>query len=116
MTSSITPVAASDGADTTTSARERPRPGLPQLREREAKALIHLGLDALSEAADLGHDMHKAIYDTSTGTEAYPQLQEQLAEVLTCLETAEHYLFMLGTVFEEHPARNGPLKAVPPSQ
>ena len=116
MTSSITPVAASDGADTTTSGRERPRPGLPQLREREAKALIHLGLDALGQASTLGHDMHKAIYDKNTGTERYPELQEQLAEVLTCLETAEHYLFMLGTVFEEHPARTGPLKAVPPSQ
>jgi hypothetical protein len=116
MTSSITPVAASNGADTTTSERERPRPGLPHLRDREAKALIHLGLDALSEAADLGHDMHKVIYDKTTGTEAYPQLQEQLTEVLTCLETAEHYLFMLGSVFEEHPARTGPLKAVPPSQ
>src|SRR5215467_10052518 len=113
MTSSITPVAASDGADTTTSGRERPRPGLFHLRDREAKALIHLGLDALSEASTLGHDMHKAIYDTSTGTEAYPELKDQLTEVLTCLETAEHYLFMLGTVFEEHPTPNGPLKAVP---
>src|SRR5215469_9544564 len=118
MTSSITPVTAASNAGDTTSTpeRERPRPGLPQLRDREAKALIHLGLDALGEASDLGHDMHKAIYDTSTGTERYPELQEQLTEVLTCLETAEHYLFMLGTVFEEHPARTGPLKAVPPSQ
>jgi hypothetical protein len=116
MTSNIIPVAASNGADTTTSERERPKPGLPKLRDMEAKALIHLGLDALSEAANLGHDMHKAIYDKTTGTEAYPELKDQLTEVLTCLETAEHYLFMLGTVFEEHPARNGPLKAVPPSQ
>src|SRR5215470_9400254 len=115
MTSNITPVAASDGADTITSERERSRPGLPQLREREAKALIHLGLDALGEASTLGHDMHKAIYDTSTGTDAYPELKDQLTEVLTCLETAEHYLFMLGSVFEEHPTRNGPLKAVPSS-
>ena len=117
MTSSITPVtAASDGETTSTmTEREHPRPGLPQLRDREAKALIHLGLDALGEASTLGHDMHKAIYDTSTGTERYLELQEQLAEVLTCLETAEHYLFMLGSVFEEHPARTGPLKAVPPS-
>jgi hypothetical protein len=82
----------------------------------EAKALIHLGLDALSEAANLGHDMHKAIYDKNTGTERYAELKEQLTEVLTCLETAEHYLFMLGSVFEEHPTRNGPLTAVPSNQ
>jgi hypothetical protein len=116
MTSNIIPVAASDGADTTTSERERPRPGLPMLREREAKALIHLGLDALSEAANLGHDMHTAIYDKNSGTERYPELKDQLTEVLTCLETAEHYLFMLGSVFEEHPTRNGPLTAVPSNQ
>jgi len=115
MTSN-TPVAASNGADTTTSGRERPRPGLPQLRDMEAKALIHLGLDALGEASTLGHDMHKAIYDKTTGTEVYAELKEQLTEVLTCLETAEHYLFMLGSVFEEHPARNGPLTAVPSNQ
>ena len=118
MTSSITPVtAASNGGDTTITKteRERPRPGLPQLREREAMALIHLGLEGLREAATLGHDMHQVIYDQNTGTEAYSELKEQLSEVLTCLETAEHYLFMLGTVFEEHPNRTGPLKAVPPS-
>lgn len=113
MTSSITPVAASNGADTTTSERERPRPGLPTLREREAMALIHLGLDALSEASTLGHDMHKAIYDKNTGTERYAELKEQLTEALTCLETAEHYLFMLGSVFEDPATTNRPLTAVP---
>ena len=114
MTSSITPVtAASNGGDTTTSERKRPDHGLPGLRDREAKGLISLGMDALSEASNLGHDMHAAIYDKKTGTDQYARLQEQLAEVLTCLETAEHYLFMLGSVFEEHPARSGPLAAVP---
>jgi hypothetical protein len=47
-----------------------------------------------------------------SGWPTYPELKEQLTEALTCLETAEHYLFMLGSVFEEHPAQNGPLTAV----
>ena len=111
MTSSITPIntAANDGAAT---APERPRDGLPALRDREAHSLISLGLDALREASSLGHDMHTVIYDRDTSTEQYPQLTNQLAEVLTCLETAEHYLFMLGSVFEDHPPRTRPLAAV----
>jgi hypothetical protein len=111
MTSSITPVRSA--SDTTmTAERERPRDGLPALRDKEAHSLISLGLDALREASNLGHDMHSVIYDTNTGTESYPTLREQLTEVLTCLETAEHYLFMLGSVFEEHPDRTRPLAAV----
>ncbi len=113
MTSSITPVTAASNGGDTTSERKRPDHGLPGLRQREAKGLISLGMDALSEASNLGHDMHSAIYDKNTGTDQYPRLQAQLTEVLTCLETAEHYLFMLGSVFEEHPARTGPLAAVP---
>ena len=110
MTSSITPVtAASNGGDTTS---ERNGHGLRKLRDREAKALIGLGVDALNEACSLGHDMHSAIYDKNASTASYPHLQEQLAEVLTCLETAEHYLFMLGSVFEDHPDRTRPLSAV----
>jgi hypothetical protein len=114
MTSSITPVkTASDGGDTTTTPeRERPRDGLPALRDREAHSLISLGLDALREASSLGHDIHTVIYEKNIGTERYPQLREQLNEVLTCLETAEHYLFMLGSVFEEPADRTRPLVAV----
>jgi hypothetical protein len=107
---SITPINAATGGTTTTP--ERPRDGLPALRDREAHALISLGLDALREATSLGHDMHTVIYDKNNSAESYPQLTNQLAEVLTCLETAEHYLFMLGSVFEDHPPRNRPLAAV----
>ena len=111
MTSSIIPVRSA--SDTTmTPERERPRDGLPALRDKEAHALISLGLDALREASNLGHDMHSVIYDTQIGTESYPALRDQLTEALTCLETAEHYLFMLGSVFEEHPDRTRPLTAV----
>jgi hypothetical protein len=112
MTSNITPItAASNGGDTTTTT-ERPRHGLPALREREARELISLGTDALHEASQVGHDMHSVLYGENA-TASYSQLQAQLAEALTCLETAEHYLFMLGSVFEEHANRNRPPAAVP---
>ena len=113
MTSNITPItAASDGGDTTHKESERPRHGLPALREREAKELISLGLDALHEASSLGHDMHSVLYGENA-TASYPRLEAQLTEAQTCLETAEHYLFMLGSVFEEHANRNRPPVAVP---
>ena len=113
MTSKITPItAASNGGDTTTSVPERPRHGLPALREREARELVGLGLDALHEASQVGHDMHSVLYGENA-TASYPQLEAQLTETVTCLETAEHYLFMLGSVFEEHANRNRPPVAVP---
>jgi hypothetical protein len=112
MTSNITPITAvSNGGDTTIEPKS-PRHGLPMLRDKEAHGLISLGMDALHEASNLGHDMHKVIYGDDA-VASYPQLQDQLAQVLACLETAEHYLFMLGSVFEEHPDRNRPPQAVP---
>ncbi len=112
MTSNITPItAATNGADTTAEP-DRPRHGLPALRQREARELISLGTDALHEASNLGHDMHSVLYGDNA-TVSYPQLQAQLTEALTCLETAEHYLFMLGSVFEQHANRNRTPAAVP---
>ena len=75
------------------------------VRDREAKALISLGMDALSEALHMGHELHSAIYDNKAST-SNAELQDTLAEVLTCMERAEHYLLMLGSNFEENsPAR-----------
>ena len=56
--------------------------------------------------------MHTVLYGEDA-IATYSQLQAQLAEALACLETAEHYLFMLGSVFEEHATRNRPPEAVP---
>ena len=113
MTSSIIPVTAASNGGTTTEdkKRERPSHGLPVLRDTEAKALIHLGMDALSEAHTVGHELHKLLYGTAEPGD--DQRQELLVETLTCLETAEHYLLMLGSVLGEHPARTGPPGAVP---
>jgi hypothetical protein len=112
MTSNITPITAASNGDTTDKESERPRRGLPALREREARELVHLGLEALHEASNVGHDMHTVLYGEDA-TASYPQLEAQLAEAMACLETAEHYLFMLGSVFEEHANRNRPPAAVP---
>jgi hypothetical protein len=104
MTSSITPItnASSKSADMSTTGEARAREhGMTVVREREAKALISLGMDALGEACHLGHQLHSAIYDTQTST-SNPKLQDTLAEALTCMERAEHYLLMLSSNFEEN--------------
>jgi hypothetical protein len=110
MTSSITDRAADNG-DTATTEHERSRHGLAALRQSESKALISLSTDALSEAFHMGHELHKLLYGKDENPGEQPQ--ELLAETLTCLERAEHYLLMLGSALEERSARNRPPQAVP---
>jgi len=103
MTSSITPItsASSNGAEQSTAGTQKPREhGMTVLRDREAKALIHLGTDALSEAFHVSHELHSVVYNDK-GNVSNAELQQTLAEVLTCMERAEHYLLMLGSTFEE---------------
>jgi hypothetical protein len=107
MTSGITSItAASDGEDTAQRQATERTYGLAVLRGREAKALISLGMEAVGEAHSVGHDLHQAIYDKNCTPGA--ELLDQLAEALACLETAEHYLLMLGSVFDEHPRPDRP--------
>ena len=102
MTSSnITPIqAASDGETTAQRQPTQREHGLAVLRDSEAKALISLACDALSETHALGSQLHTGIYDPPSGTTC-TQLQDTLAELLACMERAEHYLLMLGSVFDE---------------
>jgi hypothetical protein len=103
MTSNITPItiASSDGADTSTAGEHKPREhGMTVVREREAKALISLGMDVLSEAHAVGNQLHGAIYSKESSV-SNAELQQMLAEALTCIERAEHYLLMLGSTFDE---------------
>ncbi len=93
-TSAIAPAATNGG---TTTDRD---PGLPHLRGKEANGLISLAADASSETADLIHQLHTAIYDHSTAAHD-GQLGDRLEETLTCLQTCEHYLLMLGSVIDE---------------
>lgn len=109
MTSSITPITTASGksADTSTTGERTPREhGMAVVRDREAKALISLGMDALSEAFHVGHKLHSAIYDTQA-SKTSAELQDTLAETLTCIERAEHYLLMLGSNFEENTPSEG---------
>ena len=109
MTSGITQITAvSDGEDTAQRPASERTYGLAVLSDREAKALISLGMDALGEAHSVGHDLHQAIYDRNSSTSG-AELEEQLAEVLTCMETAEHYLLMLGSVFDEYARPDRPV-------
>jgi hypothetical protein len=93
MTSSPPINAAPDGMITSAT----PAHGLTALRERESRSLISLANHAISAASDLGHDMHQAIYSTEN-TVSVADVQRQLLETLTCLETADHYLRMLDEV------------------
>jgi hypothetical protein len=107
MTSSITSIttASSDGADTATAGKkELPEHGLPVLRRIEAKALISLGQDALNEAFHAGHELHSAIYRENARIRDH-RLASKLAEIVECVQTAEHYLLMLGDVVGEPPRR-----------
>jgi hypothetical protein len=107
MTSGITSItAASHGEDTAQRQATERTYGLAVLRGREAKALISLGMEAIGEAHSVGHDLHTAIYDKNSAPGA--GLQDRLAEVLACMETAEHYLLMLGSVFDENPRPDRP--------
>ncbi len=104
MTSSTTKIQAVP--DGTTNGGMPPREhGLAVLRSMESKALISLAQDALTETHDVGYQLHEAIY----GRESKPtgaQLEQLLCEALACLETADHYLRMLGSVLDELTAQN----------
>jgi hypothetical protein len=103
MTSGATQItAASDSKNNAQRPATEREFGLKVLRQEEAKALISLASDALSQTHSLAHEMHTGIYDKSVGIRGVV-LQDLLAETLACMETAEHYLLMLGSVFDEHP-------------
>ena len=101
MTSSTTRIqAVSDG----TGAARRPAPrceDLAALRDHEAKTLIALVCEANRTTSAVAHDMFDAIYDRDSNQSPAAQLQDRLCEALTCLETTDHYLRMLGSVLDE---------------
>jgi hypothetical protein len=101
MTSTIAKDA-SNGAKTETKPAQRDY-GIAVMREKETKALISLACDCISETARVTHEMHQVIYDRNTKV-SDAQLQQQLDEALSCWQTADHYLRMLDSIFEE---RNG---------
>jgi hypothetical protein len=106
MTSSTTKIQpVTDG--TTPNGGPPPREhGLAVLRSKESKSLISLAQDALSQTHDVGYQLHRAIHGYEPGTGDAP-LERMLCEALACLETADHYLRMLGSVLDELTAQDG---------
>jgi len=98
MTSSITPITAASDGGTTTKPSQRDH-GLAVLRASEAKGLISLACDALSQTSQIGHAMHSGIYHDDREIPG-ASLRQQLEEALTCLQTADHYLRMLDEVID----------------
>ena len=114
MTSSrITPIqAASDGDSTAGRQVAKREHGLAVLRHDEAKALISLACGAISQTHSVGHEMHTLIYSTDGDSQPDP-LERLLIEVLACLEAADHYLRMLGSVLADFDPQSGSLLADP---
>jgi len=109
MTRSITPItAASNGGEPHEDMGETLRPGhgLAVLRHKEGLGLISLACDALTETFDLAHEMHAQLYAKDPADDR--QVQQLTGEALTCLQTAEHYLLMLGSVLEERATPQDP--------
>jgi hypothetical protein len=111
MTSSnITPIdAAGRSGDTTKRMDDQALPvyGLFALRHKEGRGLISLVCDALHETSDLAHKIHDQLY--AKDLVDYRALQLLNVETQACLESAEHYLLMLGSVIEERiPSDPGP--------
>ena len=74
------------------------------LRGIEARALISLGTEALGEAGKLGAELYGLIYQKNARIRVH-RLADKLAEMVACVQTAEHYLLMLGSVVGESPRR-----------
>jgi hypothetical protein len=115
MTSNITPINAAGkdgGTDMRTDNKALPEHGLAVLRGKEGRGLISLVCDALSEVFHLAHEMHAQLYAKDPADDR--ALQQQLGAAQACLETAEHYLLMLGSVIEERTSPPDPDPDVDP--
>lgn len=99
MTSSTTTIkAVSDGTATEPVKGEH---GLAALRAKETRSLIGLACDAISETSRITNDLHGLIYEMDDADAPDARLQQSLEEALTCWQTADHYLRMLGSVIDE---------------
>ena len=98
--------AASNGSATTPAQVTKPGDTLVKLRRTEAKALISLACDALSQTYNLGHEMHTLIYDRDR--EFSPeQLVRMARETVACWATGDHYLLMLTSVLGDFDPYSG---------
>jgi hypothetical protein len=114
MTRSITPITAAGKSGDTThkDGQALPGYGLSKLRDREGRGLISLACDALVETRELAHEMHTRLYGKDPADDR--ELQQLMGEAQACLETAEHYLLMLGSVLDERATSKDPDPGVDP--
>lgn len=116
MTSSnITPInKIGSGGDTATSTDDKapPEHGLSVLRGKEGRGLISLACDALGETFTLAHEMHARLYASDPDDDR--ELLQLMGEALTCLETSQHYLLMLSSIFEERERTRPPDPEIDP--
>jgi hypothetical protein len=104
MTSSTTTIKAVTDGSTTADRPAHPRKDLAALRDNEARTLIGLACDAASTTSGVAYEIFTALYDREKKNPPAAQLQDQLCEALTCLQTTDHYLRMLGSVIDERAA------------
>jgi len=74
--------------------------GRAQLHEQEALSLIHLVCEAQHQAAGISSQLHKLIYE-AWDTVSRSRLERLITETQACLQAADHYLLMLGSVADE---------------
>jgi hypothetical protein len=111
MTNSITPITSASGGESTAGRQQKERKhGLAVLRRDEAKALISLATEAVSQTHGVGHEIHTLIY-ARDGQFRPDTLDCLLTEALTCWETADHYLRMLGSVLSDYDPQSDSLLA-----
>jgi hypothetical protein len=114
MTSNITPITAASSGDTDKRTDEKapPEHGLAVLRNREGRGLISLACDALYETSNLASEMHAQLYANDPADDR--ELLQLMGDALTCLETGQHYLLMLSSIFEERERTRPPGPDVDP--
>ena len=107
MTSGITPIttASGKGAD-----HERcwqaaaTRARAVRAARHRSQGVDQPGTEALGEAGKLGAELYGLIYQKNARIRDH-RLADKLAEMVACVQTAEHYLLMLGSVVGEPPRR-----------
>jgi len=99
MTSTVTTIKAVTDSDGTNGKPKREH-GLAKLRATEARGLIRLVSEADYEGGQVLHDLHELIHQDWDGA-SKAELEGLVAEVQICMQAADHYLLMLGSVIDE---------------
>ena len=99
MTSTVTTIKAVRDSDGTNGKPKREH-GLAQLRATEARGLIRLVSEADYEGGEVLHALHELIY-SNWDSASKAELEGLIAEVQICMQAADHYLLMLGSVIDE---------------